>query len=526
MPPPKSQSHVFINSWHPKKPHLRTHAASETESDPSKPEPDPVPEPDPAPEPDPVPESATGQSQSQGPNQPEVIPPPPATSPPPKPVIMSKGGPIRTLELVRAKFDKLLEINAFRQTFYADVFFEFKIVGGALDEDLIREGDGPMSQHFPKDTLRPSARWYLNQFDFSNSVHHTVHQDTVAQVRGEDIYLRYRAFGEFAEQLELENFPFDCQELTVKLIVHTVIGGIVGVEITAPGYVDEYSGPKGIRAIPRNMYKLQDALKKEPQSLSHFDIFKVDTFHLHNVWTMCNKVYGHIEVHAHEFPQLAMTCLVRRKPDFYMHNVVITMIVLELMMLAAFAIEGATTEGEAGRISLALTLVLTCGIYRQTNAQFSPPVACLTLLDEYMLVSSLIIGGSVLVHAILALESRCYGSTEWEPFLIALLFLSCLGQHVYIVLWRVMPAAEEARALGFTDVVMPLGLTEDSNKKRISLVGLFSTAKFLSRVGPHDKAKPALDSFKSQKTVKVYSSEKGAYTYVNLEDSGAGATTA
>jgi hypothetical protein len=85
---------------------------------------------------------------------------------------------------------------------------------------------------------------------------------------------------------------------------------------------------------------------------------------------------------------------------------------------------------------------------------------------------------------------------------------------------------EEARALGFTDVVMPLGLTEDSNKKRISLVGLFSTAKFLSRVGPHDKAKPALDSFKSQKTVKVYSSEKGAYTYVNLEDSGAGATTA
>ena len=69
--------------------------------------------------------------------------------------------PVRTFELVRAKFDKVLEINALKQTFFADIFFEFKIRGGALDEDLSREGDGPPSTHFPKDTLRPSARWYL-----------------------------------------------------------------------------------------------------------------------------------------------------------------------------------------------------------------------------------------------------------------------------------------------------------------------------------------------------------------------------
>lgn len=42
-------------------------------------------------------------------------------------------------------------------------------------QDLMREGEGPPSTHFPKDTLRPSGRWFLNQFDFSNSVSHTVH---------------------------------------------------------------------------------------------------------------------------------------------------------------------------------------------------------------------------------------------------------------------------------------------------------------------------------------------------------------
>jgi hypothetical protein len=73
--------------------------------------------------------------------------------------------PVRTLELVRAKFDKMLNIDQLKQTFLADVFFEFKIRGGAHDPDLTREGDGPPSTVFPQDTLRPSARWYLNQFE-------------------------------------------------------------------------------------------------------------------------------------------------------------------------------------------------------------------------------------------------------------------------------------------------------------------------------------------------------------------------
>ncbi len=414
---------------------------------------------------------------------------------------MAKGGPVRTFELVRAKFDKMLEINAFKQTFYADVFFEFKIIGGALDEDLTREGDGPPSQVFPKDTMRPSARWYLNQFDFSNSVYHNVHHDTMTQTRNEDIHLRFRAFGEFAEQLELEDFPFDCQELTVKLIVHCVIGGAMGVDLVAPDFVDEFSGPKGVRAIPRDKYRLHNALKKKSESLSNHDIFKVDSFHLHNVWTLCGAVYGHLEVHAHEFPQLAMTCLVRRKPDFYLHNVVITMIVLEAMMLAAFAIEGETTEGMVGRISLALTLVLTCGIYRQTNAQFSPPVACLTLLDEYMLISSLIIGGSVIVHAILALQVRYLEATTWEPFLVVFLFLCTVAQHFYIVYWRVLPAAEEARKLGFND-----GGATTSGDRRKSISAGRQSAHHYSHMGA-DAAK-----------VRVFSSEKGRYTYVDLDE--------
>ena len=157
--------------------------------------------------------------------------------------------------------------------------------------------------------------------DFSNSVQHSVHQDTVVQTRGHDLHLRFRADGEFAEQLELEDFPFDTQELTVKLIVHCIIGGIVGIEIRPFGYEDEHTNLEahGMRAIPKMGYNAAAIATAPPVPLPH-DIFKVDSFHLYNVWDMSTDVSGSISVHASEFPQLSMACLVRRKPDFYLRD--------------------------------------------------------------------------------------------------------------------------------------------------------------------------------------------------------------
>ena len=210
--------------------------------------------------------------------------------------------------------------------------------------------------------------------DFSNSVHHSVHQDTVVQTRGHDLHLRFRADGEFAEQLELEDFPFDTQELTVKLIIHCIIGGLVGIEVRRFGYEDEHTNLEahGMRAVPKKGYNAAAIATAPPMSLPH-DIFKVDSFHLHNVWDMSNDVSGSISVHASEFPQLSMACLVRRKPHFYLWNVVVTMILLEMMSLASYVLDPADIEGISGRIGLALTLVLTCGIYRSANAQVGRP---------------------------------------------------------------------------------------------------------------------------------------------------------
>ena len=353
------------------------------------------------------------------------------------PSLKPKGNaPIRTLELVRAKFDKVLGIDALKQTFFADVFFEFKIRGGAHDPDLTREGNGPPSTNFPQDTLRPSARWYLNQFDFSNAVTFDLHHDTMAQIRGDDIHLRFRANGEFAEQLEMEEFPFDTQDLTVKLIIHCILGGAVGVEIVAPNYTDAYSDANGVRVIARDAaYKqrVAELIRQKPEEQEDIprDRFKVDTFHLHNVWDMSHDVVGRIEIHADEFPQMSMRCLVRRKPEFFLWNMVVTMLLLEMLSFSAYALDPLDIEGISGRISLELTLVLTVGFYRSANSLYTPPVATLTLLDEYMLQTAVAIGVSVLFHALLSVESN----TWLQPWFIAAQALMVISQHIY-AFWR------------------------------------------------------------------------------------------
>jgi len=271
----------------------------------------------------------------------------------------------------------------------------------------------------------------------------------------------------------------------VKLIVHCVMGGFVGVEIVPPEFVDSFCGKHGLRSVPREGYDVAAALHAPPQRIDRHR-FKVDSFHLHNVWDMSADVTGTIGIHADEFPELRMTCLVKRKPDFYMWNVVATMVLLQVMSFAAYALDAMDIEGLSGRISLTVTLVLSCGIYRSANAQFSPPVATLTLLDEYVLLTSIIIGLTVVNHAIASLEAYNY----LEPAFIVFHVLIVSGQHFWSFVVRVGGAARTSRDLGFKKAKAgPLSMTREALRRW--------------KVGKH-----VVD------VVRVFSAEQGKYVEV------------
>ena len=66
---------------------------------------------------------------------------------------------------------QLKEIDDVNQCFAAKVLIELRLVGGARDPNLVRkkEGSDDYLEVVPKDTLRPSAMWYLKQFEIANA---------------------------------------------------------------------------------------------------------------------------------------------------------------------------------------------------------------------------------------------------------------------------------------------------------------------------------------------------------------------
>jgi hypothetical protein len=105
------------------------------------------------------------------------------------------------------------------------VHFELRFKDGVLDPDLNSD-----SEDFPKDTPkgqlpRPPAGWFLKQIDIKNFIEHTPPLDRKVYRAGNDIHLALRYEGDFFENMELENFPFDMQELSLSIAINCRTGG-------------------------------------------------------------------------------------------------------------------------------------------------------------------------------------------------------------------------------------------------------------------------------------------------------------
>jgi len=135
----------------------------------------------------------------------------------------------RTLEVARVDVTHIAEIDQIAQCFYARVYLILRITGGADDPDLTSEFEGFPFDKEGRPTFRPSAIWYLNQLDFPNGKSLKVIESKVT-TEGNDLQLIKRVEGIFFERFELQNFPFDEQDLTVTVSCNCAMEGPVPVE--------------------------------------------------------------------------------------------------------------------------------------------------------------------------------------------------------------------------------------------------------------------------------------------------------
>jgi hypothetical protein len=266
---------------------------------------------------------------------------------------------LRRFEVVRVDMTQLSAINQITQTFRARVFIILKITGGARDEHLLKEFDGFPLDAKGKPTFRPSARWYLSQFDFVNGRDLREIESKVT-VAGDDLQLIKRVDGEFFERFELNSFPFDAQDLTVTLSVNCATAGPVPVEFFVP-----------------------------PGAHMGVD---VSNFAFADVWDLSPVLSGEAATvgatASRRFPALHVHACVSRRSFFVLFNVAMPMGALSLISASTFVIDYSETGAQ---LEISLTVLLTAIAFKFVIAAYLPQISYLTLIDKYLFACTAII---------------------------------------------------------------------------------------------------------------------------------------
>lgn len=306
------------------------------------------------------------------------------------------------LEVKRVDVIQISAVDQVSQRYCARLYIQAAFVDGALDEHLPVEDDSfPLDEHGAP-TFRPSARWYLSQFDFTNAVSTVQVIDSKVTKMGNSLMLNQWLEGEFFESFDLRKFPFDQQALTFTFALKVA-----------------NEGPCPIKLSVASDFK---------RSLegTHFA--------LGNTWILADEMAVQLTTvgtsSARRFPALRISVTLRRLPHFYLVNVVLMASMLALMCWLQVTIP---IDAIGDRFSFSLTLVLTVVSFKYAVTASMPEIAYLTLLDQFILLCMLIItavvfeGGAV---AQLAAVGRTQLAEVVDRTFFHAVLLSWLGVHL------------------------------------------------------------------------------------------------
>ncbi|KAI8500090.1 hypothetical protein Bbelb_224070 [Branchiostoma belcheri] len=243
--------------------------------------------------------------------------------------------------LIRASIISLGEIDTVKQEFSADVWLAAWYKEPLLKGKKHREEVDWDDQWHPRIVLFNAV-----SVDKHEKKHHLILEE------GDDVPIvqqsnRIRAT--FKEQMELFDFPFDNQELTIQLMSDWPIGQV------------EFAKNMGIK-----------------------DTIRTDTFTGSQEW----ELFGHLlckpsitnqdqSTSHYRYPLYNITAHVQRKMGFYVWNIAFIMFLIMALSFTAFSVP---PNEPADRLGVTLTLLLTSVAFKFVVTQSLPTISYLTLL--------------------------------------------------------------------------------------------------------------------------------------------------
>ncbi|XP_072021155.1 acetylcholine receptor subunit alpha-type acr-7-like [Amphiura filiformis] len=174
-----------------------------------------------------------------------------------------------------------------------------------------------------------------------------------------DVKMGIRMKATFKCDMDLRDFPFDCQPLTIKLM--------------------------------SDWTSLQVKFVKDR---SEKDSIRIDTFTGKHEWSLHKHVNAKPEKEKkeqtgspREYPMYHLTTHVERKSAYYLWNVALIVLLIVVLSFTSFAV---SPDEPANRLGVTLTLLLTAVAFKFVVSQSLPTISYLTILDKYVLLGLVI----------------------------------------------------------------------------------------------------------------------------------------
>lgn len=319
----------------------------------------------------------------------------------------SKTGPTRPDKVtvqVRIILLKVGDVDTLRDKFTADAFIQAKWREPLMDGRFKLQNE-PINW----DLYWNPRLWMENQLgDPKESVWHSITFDANGQAT---ICEKRRVYGSFMEFMELNEFPFDNQDLTVTVTT------------------DRDQSELELIEDPKERCSLNvDSFVDEQEWKIHRNL---------NVW---NKIRtDSLKNSKLKHPSLSAAARTSRKPQFFIWNVFLVMCLICSLSFTTFAVQLNLPQN---RLQLTFILLLTTISFKFIVNQSLPMIAYLTFLDKYILGSMSILASTCVWHAVISFvyaKHQCIGTTtlRWVD-LIAFGILGSIYVAFHIIFFCIL----------------------------------------------------------------------------------------
>ncbi|GFS23764.1 gamma-aminobutyric acid receptor subunit gamma-2 [Elysia marginata] len=307
---------------------------------------------------------------------------------------------------------KIGEIDTVKEKFDADVFIQARWREPALD-----------SHHPMKAEVNWSEMWNpgINIQNLLQTTYDKTWRVMEFTSIGEVFVVeKRRVKGTFSESMELEDFPFDTQHLSVVLTAEESEVELVE-DAREPSLVSHLS------FVDEQEWLIRDLVECVP--------WNKDSHDLGSILPSGNMLV--VRVHA------------TRRGGFFFWNVLVIMCLICSLIFCTFSV---TRNHPTNRLQLSFTVVLTTIAFKFVTNQHLPKVSYLTVLDKYILSSIVLMHLVSVWHACICLASDntttdTLDIVAFVVFLVGFLLL----QLIFLIYVRRNEKLNRLLGAGYTD---------------------------------------------------------------------------